>query len=119
MFSNLSRRRFLTTTSANLGMVALASLLNERLFASEGESGLPVPGVLSRTHFPPRAKNVIYLFMAGGPSHIDLFDPKPILTERHGLEMPHSVLGAQRVTLMTRDQGHFKTAATPYRFTRH
>ena len=57
--------------------------------------------------------------MAGGPSHVDLFDPKPILHQRHGEDMPASVLGTQRVTLMTRNQGHFQAAATPYRFARH
>ena len=113
----LSRRRFLTRTSAGLGVAALASLLNDRTPADT--SGVPVPGTLGSTHFPPRAKNVIYLFMAGGPSHVDLLDHKPILYARHGQQMPPSVLGTQRVTLMTRNQGHFHTAATPYRFARH
>jgi Protein of unknown function (DUF1501) len=115
-----ARRHFLTKTSGCLGMAAVASLLNPRLFADEPvvPTGVPVPGVLGRTHFAPRAKNVINLFMAGGPSHIDLFDHKPILRERHGLEMPASVLGEQRVTLMTRNQGHFQAASTPYRFRR-
>ncbi|MSQ95845.1 MAG: DUF1501 domain-containing protein [Gemmataceae bacterium] len=98
-----SRRRFLTRTSAGLGMAAVASLLDAQ------------PGV-GRTHFPAKAKNVIFLFMGGGPSHVDLFDPKPILRHRHGEEMPPSILGTQRVTLMTRNQGHFKTASTPFRF---
>jgi hypothetical protein len=111
-----SRRRFLTQTSGWLGTAALASLLNPRLFGDD--TGLAVPGILGRTHFSPRARNVIYLFMAGGPSHIDLFDYKPILRQRHGQEMPRSVLGEQRVTLMTRNQGHFQTAATPYGFRR-
>ena len=106
----LTRRHFLSRTAAGLGMAAVASLLNPRLFA-DGLSGLP--------HHRPRAKHVIYLFMGGGPSQVDLFDHKPILYRRHGEEMPRSVLGTQRVTLMTRDQGHFKTAATPYRFRRH
>jgi hypothetical protein len=110
------RRRFLTHTSGWLGTAALASLLNPRLFADD--ASVPVPGVLGRTHFAPRAKNVIYLFMAGGPSHIDLFDHKPILRQRHGQEIPRSVLGEQRVTLMTRNQGHFQTASTPYGFRR-
>ncbi len=57
--------------------------------------------------------------MAGGPSHVDLLDHKPILTRRHGEQMPASVLGSQRVTLLTRNQGHFKAVATPYRFARH
>ncbi len=109
----ISRRHFLTRTSACLGMAAVASLLDPKLLAD------PVPGALRHTHFAPKAKNVIYLFMGGGPSHVDTFDPKPLLRQRHGQEMPHSVLGTQRVTLMTRNQGHFQTAATPFRFAKH
>ncbi len=105
-----SRRRFLQRTSAGLGVAALASLLEPTSHAE------PVPGALGRTHFAPRAKNVIYLFMAGGPSHIDSFDPKPTLRQRHGEDMPASVLGTQRVTLMTRSQARFQAASTPYRF---
>jgi hypothetical protein len=120
LYHLLSRRRFLARTSAGLGLAAVASLLNPGAPASApGPGGVPVPGALGRTHRRPTAKNVIYLFMAGGPSHIDLFDRKPILRARHGQEMPASVLGTQRVTLMTRDQGHFRTAATPYRWGRH
>src|SRR5438094_892065 len=111
----MTRRRFLTRTSAGLGMAAVAELLD----AQRGAAGDSVPGVLGTTHFKPRAKNVIYLFMAGGPSHVDLLDPKPTLVARHGQQMPASVLGSQRVTLLTRNQGHFKAAATPYRFARH
>lgn len=96
-----TRRTFLQRTSAGLGVAALTTLLN------------------GKPHFAPRVKNVIHLFMAGGPSHIDLFDPKPKLKELHGQEMPKSILGEQRVTLMTRDQGAFKTASTAFQFTRH
>jgi hypothetical protein len=105
----LSRRHFLTRTSACLGVAALASLL-------ESKADAPVPGVLGRTHIEPKAKNVIFLFMGGGPSHVDTFDPKPILRQRHGEPMPPSILGTQRITLMTRNQGHFQAAATPFRF---
>src|SRR5690242_3521501 len=111
----MTRRRFLTRTTAGLGMAAVVSLLNENI----GATGVRVPGMLGTTHFPPRAKNVIYLFMAGGPSHVDLLDHKPTLTACHGQQMPASVLGSQRVTLLTRNQGHFKAAATPYRFGRY
>jgi hypothetical protein len=107
----LARRQFLMRSGACLGAAALASLFESRADA-------PVPGALGRTHFAPKARNVIFLFMGGGPSHVDTFDPKPILRERHGEEMPASVLGTQRVTLMTRNQGHFKTAATPFSFRR-
>lgn len=106
------RRQLLTQTSAFLGAAGLASLL--------GEGGSPVvrysePRGL-QPHFAPTARNVIFLFMGGGPSQMDTFDPKPILRQRHGQEMPASVLGTQRVTLMTRNQGHFQAVATPFRF---
>lgn len=75
------RRRFLTRTASGLGSVALASLLrDDGLLAS------------SRPHFAPRAKNCIYLFMEGGPSQMDLFDPKPKLNEMDGQPMPDSML---------------------------
>src|SRR5262249_11249927 len=115
----LTRRRFLQRTSAGLGVAALASLLGEPSVAAAAKDGVKVPGVLGKTHFAPKVKNVIYLFMAGGPSHVDLFDPKPKLQELHGKEMPKSVLGEQRVTLMTRNQGAFKTASTPFKANRH
>ena len=106
---NSARRHFLTRSTGCLGIAALASLLK-----SDAQS--PVPGQLERTHIVPRARNVIFLFMGGGPSHVDTFDPKPMLVRRHGEEMPQSILGTQRVTLMTRSQGHFRAAATPFRF---
>lgn len=108
----LNRRRFLQRTSLGLGMAAFAGLTNR------GAAG-PVPGVLGQTHHAPRAKNIIHLFMSGGPSHVDLLDHKPTLRQRHGEPMPASVLGQQRVTLMTRNQGHFRTASTPYQFHRY
>ena len=115
----LSRRRFLTRTSACLGMTAVASLLDPTLLSSNPTSpsaqGLPSLG-LGEPHFLPKAKNVIYLFMGGGPSHVDTFDPKPTLTLRHGQDMPQDILGTQRVTLMTRNQSRFQVAATPFRF---
>jgi hypothetical protein len=113
-----TRRRFLQRTSGGLGIAALAALLE-----GEGYAGTPepvqVPGVLGRTHFAPKAKNVIYLFMGGGPSHLDLFDHKPALRARHGQEIPRSILGEQRVTLMTRNQGHFKAAGPAFPFSRY
>jgi hypothetical protein len=118
MTNPMTRRSFLTRTSAGLGVAALASLLNANDTGPDSPrplgEGLGVRGTLP--HFAPKAKNVIFLFMGGGPSHIDTFDPKPILRRRHGEEMPASILGTQRVTLMTRNQGHFKTATTPFRF---
>jgi len=113
----LTRRSFFTRTSAGLGSTALASLLSPALLgapsAVSGADGAPLP------HFAPKAKRVIYLFMSGGPSHIDLFDPKPKLAEMHGQELPASVRGQQRVTLMTRNQGQFLVAASKFKFVKH
>jgi len=89
-----TRRQFLGRATTGIGVMALASLLDEKLFAA-GQGGL---------HFAPKAKRVIYLFMSGGPSHIDLFDPKPELTKRTGEVLPDSVRQGQRITGMTSGQ---------------
>ena len=60
--------------------------------------------MLPRLHFAPKAKRVIYLFMSGGPSQIDLFDYKPKLKEHHGQELPASIRMGQRITGMTSGQ---------------
>ncbi len=75
------RRQFLARTSGGLGAAALAGLLQDNLAAAPIVSR---PGALETTHIPARAKRVIYLFMAGGPSHIDTFDPKPKLAALNG-----------------------------------
>ena len=84
VFSDLSsRRRFLSGAGAGLSGLAFAHLLH-------GESA--VTSALPRgQHFPARAKRVIWLFMHGGPSHVDLFDPKPELIKRAGQTIPHSI----------------------------
>src|SRR5438105_14883646 len=87
----LTRRQLFGRTAAGIGTAALASLLNDRLFAAGADASLQTQGVLPSLHFAPKAKRVIYLFMSGGPSHIDLFDYKPKLREYHGQELPGSV----------------------------
>ncbi|QDT87046.1 DUF1501 domain-containing protein [Gimesia chilikensis] len=81
----LNRRRFFATGASGLGTLALASLLKEEgLLASETSA--------PQSHFAPKAKRCIYLFMEGGPSQMDLFDPKPKLNELDGQPMPESLL---------------------------
>src|SRR5687768_11078292 len=75
----LSRRDLLFRAGAGFGAVALSALLAE-------EAG----AVVSAPHYPAKAKNVIWLFMEGGPSHIDLFDPKPELLKLAGKPLPPS-----------------------------
>jgi hypothetical protein len=75
--------------------------------------------VLPAVHFAPKAKRVIYLFMSGGPSHIDLFDYKPKLRENHGKELPGEVRMGQRVTGMTAGQSSFPCVAPMFKFAQH
>jgi hypothetical protein len=108
----LTRRQFFGRTATGIGTAALASVLNERLFAAEATA--------ARVHpIAPRAKHVIYLFMSGGPSHIDLFDHKPELREHHGEELPGSVRMGQRITGMTSGQKSFPCVAPMFEFARH
>ena len=81
-----SRREFLTQSGAGFGALAASALLSREASASESADGLP-PGA---AHFAPRAKSVIFLFMEGGPSHLDTFDPKPLLNELAGQSLPES-----------------------------
>ncbi len=90
----LTRRHFLGRSSTGIGVAALASLLAE----SPGAETTPASGgVLAPLHHAPRAKRVIFLFQSGGPSQLDLFDPKPKLNELTGQPMPESLTRGQRV----------------------
>jgi hypothetical protein len=80
----LSRRAMLRNSAVGFGSLALASLLAEECEASP-ETGPLAP---KRPHFRPRAKRVIFLFMKGGPSHVDTFDPKPLLDRDDGKPLP-------------------------------
>src|SRR5438045_1394643 len=83
-----SRREFLSRAGGGFGMLALASLMKQQgLLAQESPSGSLVPRV---PHFAPRARSVIFLFMSGGPSHVDLFDYKPELDRLAGQPIPES-----------------------------
>jgi len=107
----LSRRQFFGRSSAGIGGAALASLLSPSLLrAATGGAA---------THFAPKAKRVIYLFMHGGPSQLDLFDHKPELAARRGEELPDSVRGTQRLTGMTSGQKNFPVTPSIFRFSRH
>ena len=84
-----SRRAFLAQAGGGFGMLALASLLADD--AAGGAAGGPAsPWAPKPTHFPAKAKRVIWLFMHGGPSHVDLFDPKPDLVKHAGQPVPDS-----------------------------
>ena len=79
-----NRRQFLQRTGVGFGMLALAGLLDEQGLLAAEEGPRPGPLAPRMGHFPAKAKSVIWLFMEGGPSGFDLFDPKPELTRRNG-----------------------------------
>ncbi len=83
----MSRRRFLAQAGGGAGMLALASLVADDATA---QAKLADPGGPVEPHFAPRAKRVIWLFMHGGPSHMDLLDPKPELAKYAGQPVPDS-----------------------------
>src|SRR5256712_2473188 len=85
-----TRRKFLQQCGTGMGALTLASWLNENLFASATAD--PAASKPLGPHFKPKAKNIIYLFQSGGPSHLDLFDYKPELIKRNGQQMPEEVL---------------------------
>src|ERR1044071_7161084 len=112
-----SRRAFLTRSTTAIGTLALASLLNENLFgATPASPPLQTPGALKTLHFAPKAKRVIYMFMSGAPSHIDLFDHKPKLKELTNTELPASVRMGQRITGMTSGQKQLLVVGSPFSF---
>jgi len=117
--AGLSRRAFLNRFGMGLGGIAFASLMSPgRLLSSE--AGQPDHGMLNgRLHFPPRAKRVIYLFMAGGPSQMETFDYKPLLNERNGEQLPDSVRQGQRLTGMSGNQSSLPLAGSIYKFGQH
>jgi hypothetical protein len=82
-----SRREFLSRAGAGFGAVALSALTGQNLI---GKGGFPNPVGAKIPQRLGRAKNVIWLFMEGGPSHLDLFDPKPLLNQLAGQSLPDS-----------------------------
>ena len=114
----LGRRTFLGTSATAASTAALASLLGRDALGGPSAPAFPLPkgAVLPAFHFAPRAKRVIYLFQSGGPSQIELLDPKPGLVARHGSELPDSIRNGQRLTGMTSGQKSFPVIASKYGF---
>ena len=102
--ARLTRRAFLHHSS--LGAAALAALW-------------PASASAQTPHFTPKAKRVIYLFQAGGPSQLDLFDYKPQLANLRGQNLPDSIRQGQRLTGMTAFQTTFPTAPSLFKFAQH
>ncbi|MFM1802868.1 MAG: hypothetical protein RJA81_2220, partial [Planctomycetota bacterium] len=92
----MTRRSLFSRSAHGIGTAALASLMEQDAQAVSTLAGLP--------HLPPKAKNVIYLFQNGGPSHVDTFDYKPELRRRQGQQIPDSIVQQARFSTMTSGQ---------------
>ena len=118
--TSISRRGLLRGAAAGLGSAALASLLSDSpALAETSQESRPRGVAPGGSHVTPRAKRIIYLFMHGGPSQMDLFDHKPRLKEKFGTELPESVRDGQRLTTMTTKQSGLPIAPSPFKFARH
>jgi hypothetical protein len=115
----VTRRHFFQCCGSGVGVLALTSLLNERLLADESErTASPAAGPMAPRppHFAARAERIIYLHMAGAPSQLELFDHKPCLAEQNGEPIPDDVVRGERFAFI---QGKPRLLGSPYRFARH
>jgi hypothetical protein len=112
-----TRRQFFRSAGFSLGTAALSTLFGASARADGSKTGLGA--ALKQTHFPAKAKHVIYLHMVGGPSQIDLYDYKPKMNEWYDKDLPESVRNGQRLTTMTSGQARFPIAPSMYKFARH
>jgi len=115
-----NRRTFLASSGLGLGTVALADLLARDAAADDATAPATRDrGVLGEPHFAAKARRVIYLFMSGGPSQLDLYDYKPLLKQRQGEQLPDSVRGGQRLTGMSGNQASIPLVGSPFGFQQH
>jgi uncharacterized protein DUF1501 len=112
----ITRRHFFKQSGYGIGGVALSALLDERLFA-RGSDAIQAPDPPLAPHFAPKAKNVIFLFMAGAPTQIDLFDHKPALQKHNGEEIPAEFIPkGERFAFI---KGTPRLLGSPFTFSRH
>jgi Protein of unknown function (DUF1501) len=105
--ARVTRRQLFGSAAGGVGVAALASLIGKRSTALErlpGEAAQP-----GLPHHPPKAKRVVILWQGGGPSHVDLFDPKPTMVEMAGKDVPDSVRGTTRLSTMSSGYGKWPT----------
>jgi len=99
----VTRRHFFGECGLGVGKIALASLLTGGPSGARAAASATNPLAPKPAHFAPKAKRIIYMFMAGAPSHLDLFDPKPKLAALEGKPLPPSVIKDQRYAFIQRD----------------
>jgi hypothetical protein len=107
----ITRRELLQTVGTGVGSIALASLLQQETAAAPRGSS-----AVSASHFPAKAKNVIFFHMVGAPSHLDLYDNKPTLREYTGKPCPKEFLEGQRFAFL---RGELKLLGSKFKFRKH
>ena len=117
---SVTRRYFFARGSHAVGWAALSSLTARHLSAAATSSEAANGGSHAiKTHFPGKAKNVIYLHMVGGPAQMDLYDYKPVMQEWYDKDLPDTVRMGQRLTTMTSGQARFPIAPSKFKFAQH
>jgi hypothetical protein len=114
----ITRRHFFSNAGFGIGSIALAALMNDKLFSNKAsaEEKLINPMAPRAPHYAPKAKNIIYLFMAGAPSQLDLFDHKPKLEELNGQDVPAEAIKGERFAFI---KGVPKLLGSPHTFKKH
>ena len=116
----LNRRLFLHGGAQAVGTAALASLMSREVNATDAEANsIKAFGLPGFPNHVPKAKRIIYLFQSGAPSQMDLFDPKPLMKDRKGEDLPGSIRMGQRLTTMTSGQKTFPVAPSIFDFKQH
>jgi hypothetical protein len=108
----MNRRNFMKMGTA----LSAAQALNLQAGSNSFD---PAKGILGKPHHAAKAKRVIYLYMAGGPSQFETFENKPVMSKMHGEELPKSIIGKTRLTGMSGNQSSLPIAASPYKFSKH
>jgi hypothetical protein len=111
-FRNMTRRHFFSAGANVVGTAALASLLSADKARGDATAHMPL-------HHAPKAKQIIYLHMVGGPPQMDLYDYKPQMRAWFDKDLPDSVRMGQRLTTMTSGQARFPIAPSKFKFARH
>jgi hypothetical protein len=116
VYRQLDRRNFLNRTAMGMGAIALQQLLSP-LGASAGTLEEQIQSALPM--IAPKAKRVVFLFMAGGPSQFESFDYKPKLQQLYGTQLPDSIRKGQRLTGMSANQSSLPVVPSVYKFKQH
>jgi hypothetical protein len=114
-----TRRQFFKRGASFMGTAALGLLAPQLVRGMEKQPEAASVVKAIGPHFPPKAKQVIYLHMVGGPSQMDLYDFKPVMQEYYDKDLPDTVRMGQRLTTMTSGQARFPIAPSKYKFQQH